>query len=64
MLTIEIKWNTVLVERQTFRGMGRELVFVQVGYADRGHLRGIAFVASILHVDSEHTVEVAMHECK
>ena len=41
-----------------------QLIFVQVGYADRRHLRCFALIAPVLHVDGKHTVKVTMHECE
>ena len=62
MLPIEVKRNTILVERQPLRCMRHKYILVQVRNTDRSHLAWLILFSSVLHIDSEDTVEVTVHE--
>ena len=62
MLPIEVKRNTILVERQSLGCMRHKYILVQVRNTDRSHLAWLILFSSILHIDSEDTVEVTVHE--
>ena len=62
MLPIEVKRNTILVERQSLGCMRHKYILVQVRNTDRSHLAWLILFSSILHIDSKDTVEVTVHE--